>query len=223
MGQPLPLFPLNTVLFPGVVLPLHIFEDRYRTMIRDLVALPPSEDRELGVVAIAAGFEAGDVAPSIQRVGCAGLLTAVVEGDDGTYEIVLVGRRRFQVEGVDPTYDYLRADVAWLDDERGGSQDDLTAAAEVARRLFDDYREAVTRLRADDVLEGETPTDPVDLSYTLAAAMVLPIGERQRLLECSDVASRLRLGATLLRDELRAIRAIPSLPATSLARTWSAS
>ena len=80
-------------------------------------------------------------------------------------------------------------------------------------------RVVVEQLRADDVLDGETPRDPVDLSYTLAAAMVLTLSDRQQLLECADVTSRLRLGSSLLRSELRAIRAIPSLPATSLART----
>jgi hypothetical protein len=85
--------------------------------------------------------------------------------------------------------------------------------------LFDTYRHVVEELRSDDVLDGATPRDPVDLSYTLAAAMVLTLADRQRLLECADVTSRLRMGTALLRAELRAIRAIPSLPATSMART----
>ena len=220
MSEPLPLFPLNTVLFPGVVMPLFVFEERYRSLVRDLIALPPSRDREFGVVAIKVGYEVGERGVhTIQRVGCAALVTQVTSNDDGTFEIVVVGRRRFQVEKVDPSHAYLQAEVRWLADPDGRSAEELPAAADLARALFDDYRRVVEELRSDDVLDGPTPSDPVDLSYTLAAAMVLSLADRQRLLECPDVASRLRLGTALLRGELRAIRAIPSLPATSPTRT----
>ncbi len=220
MSEPLPLFPLNTVLFPGVVMPLYVFEERYRSLVRDLIALPPSRDREFGVVAIKVGYEVGERGVhTIQRVGCAALVTQVTANDDGTFEIIVVGRRRFHVEDLDPSHAYLQADVEWLSDPGGGSPSDLAADAEIALALFDTYRHVVEDLRADDVLDGPTPRDPVDLSYTLAAAMVLSLADRQALLECPDVASRLRMGTALLRGELRAIRAIASLPATSLART----
>jgi Lon protease-like protein len=220
VSEPLPLFPLNTVLFPGVVMPLYIFEERYRSLVRDLIALPPTRDREFGVVAIKVGYEVGERGVhTIQRVGCAALVTQVTANDDGTFEIVVVGRRRFHVEDLDPSNDYLQADVEWLADPGGGTAMDIAADAETARTLFDTYRHVVEELRADDVLDGPTPRDPVDLSYTLAAAMVLTLADRQRLLECADVTSRLRMGTALLRGELRAIRAIRSLPATSMART----
>lgn len=220
MSEPLPLFPLNTVLFPGIVMPLHIFEDRYRSLVRDLIALPPSRDREFGVVAIKAGYEVGERGVhTIQRVGCAALVTEITANPDGSYEIMVVGRRRFHVEELDPSHDYLQADVEWLSDTSGAPLGERAAAAQTARELFGTYRKRVERLRGDDVLDGATPRDPVDLSYTLAAAMVLSMAERQRLLECRDVTSRLRLGIALLRSELRAIEAIASLPATSLPRT----
>ncbi len=220
MSEPLPLFPLNTVLFPGIVMPLHIFEDRYRSLVRDLIALPPTRDREFGVVAIKVGYEVGERGVhTIQRVGCAALVTEVTANADGSYEIVIVGRRRFHVEDLDPSQDYLQADVEWLTDTRGASAGEIASAADAARDLFDQYRRELEDLRGDDVLEGETPRDPVDLSYTLAAAMVLTMAERQQLLECTDVTSRLRMGISLLRSELRAISAIPSLPATSVGRT----
>lgn len=220
MSEPLPLFPLNTVLFPGIVMPLHIFEDRYRSLVRDLIALPPTKDREFGVVAIKVGYEVGERGVhTIQRVGCAALVTEVTANPDGSYEIIIVGRRRFHVEDLDPSHEYLQADVEWLTDPRGASVGESAIAAETARNLFDTYRHRIEELRGDDVLEGHTPRDPVDLSYTLAAAMVLSMGDRQQLLECPDVTTRLRLGIALLRSELRAITAIPSLSATSLGRT----
>jgi Lon protease-like protein len=220
----LPLFPLNTVLFPGVVMPMHIFEDRYRSLVRDLIALPPDTAREFGVVAIKVGYEVGERGvQTIQRTGCAALVTEVTANPDGTFEIMVVGRRRFHVERLDPTEEYLRADVEWLPDATGGETPDH-AERLVAGTLdmFAAYRHTVADLRGDDVLEGETPTDPVDLSYTLAAALVITLAERQAMLEAPDVVERLRLGMSLMRAELRAITAIPSLPATSMARTrWS--
>jgi Lon protease-like protein len=220
----LPLFPLNTVLFPGVVMPLHIFEDRYRSLVRDLIALPPDTAREFGVVAIKVGYEVGERGvQTIQRTGCAALVTEVTANPDGTFEIMVVGRRRFHVERLDPTDDYLRADVEWLPDATGDeSPGQAEQIAEDAVELFGVYRAVVTELRGDDVLEGATPTDPVDLSYTLAAALVITLAERQAMLEAPDVVARLRLGIQLMRAELRAISAIASLPATSMARTrWS--
>ena len=223
MSEALPLFPLNTVLFPGVVMPLHIFEDRYRSLVRDLIALPANRDREFGVVAIKLGFEVGERGvQTIQRVGCAALVTEITANADGTFEIIVVGRRRFLVEEVDPSQEYLTADVEWLGDPHGGSADETTYLTETARDLFAVYRDTLEELRGDDVLDGETPDDPIDLSYTLAAAMVLSLADRQALLECPDVATRLRMGIHLLQSELQAIRALPSLPATSFARApWS--
>jgi Lon protease-like protein len=224
VSDALPLFPLNTVLFPGIVMPLHIFEDRYRLLVRDLIALPADSDREFGVVAIKVGYEVGERGVhTIQRTGCAALVTDVTANPDGSFELLVVGRRRFHVESLDPTRDYLRAAVEWLPDSRGEhSAGDAARAAATARAVFDTYRGTVEELRGEDVLEGRTPSDPVDLSYTLAAALVLNLAERQALLEAPDVVARLRLGTAFIRAELRAIAAIPSLPATSMARTrWS--
>src|SRR4249919_941086 len=143
--MPLPLFPLNTVLFPGVVMPLHIFEDRYRMLVRDLIALPPDSAREFGVVAIKVGYEVGERGVhTIQRTGCAALVTEVTANPDGTFEILVVGRRRFHVENLDPSEEYLRADVEWLSDTPGGdSPNDAARAANVARNLFGVYRDSV--------------------------------------------------------------------------------
>ncbi len=224
MSEPLPLFPLNTVLFPGIVMPLFIFEDRYRMLVRDLIALPPDAPREFGVVAIKVGYDVGERGVhTIQRTGCAALVTEVTANPDGSFEIMVIGRRRFHVQSLDPSQDYLRADVEWLADADGGERPaDAEQAAETAGQLFEIYRDTVTELRGEDILDGDTPTNPVDLSYTLAAALVLNLAERQSLLEAPDVVSRLQLGTSLIRSELRAMTAIPSLPATMMARTqWS--
>ncbi len=212
------------VLFPGVVLPLFVFEDRYRELLRDLIALPADRDREFGVVAIKVGYEVGERGVhTIQRTGCTALVTEVTANPDGTFELMVVGRRRFHVDRLDPSLPYLRADVEWLPHATGSDADAGAAvAAQKAHRVFETYRTRVAQLRGDDVLDGATPTDAVDLSYTLAAALVLNLAERQSLLEAPDVVTRLRLETRFMREELRAIAAVPSLPATSMARTsWS--
>ena len=206
-------------------MPLHIFEDRYRMLVRDLIALPPDVAREFGVVAIKVGYEVGARGVhTIQRTGCAALVTEVTANPDGSFEIMVIGRRRFHVESLDPSQEYLRADVEWLPRRvrRRHARPMPSSAAQRARELFGIYRDTVAELRGDDILEGEAPTNPVDLSYTLAAALVLNLAERQALLEAPDVVSRLRLGTSMMRAELQAMTAIPSLPATTMARTqWS--
>ncbi len=220
VGEPLPIFPLSTVLFPGISLPLHVFEDRYRLLVSRLLEQPEGVGRRFGIVAIREGYEVGSRGvQSVQRLGCAAELTAVEPYDDGRFDIEVVGRERLRIDVLDTSGDYLVAEVSWLD-ETGGA--DPAAAAARARRTFERYRRRLGALRGDSVLEGDLDRDPVQLSYQLAATCLLTQPERQRLLEVEDAAGRLRLLTSLLRSELRAMTAVPSLPATQVARTgWS--
>jgi len=106
----IPLFPLETVLFPGTVLPLHIFEERYREMVRDCL----KDDREFGVVRA----ENDQMA----LVGCSAKILRVVEQyADGRMDILCEGGWRFEIEGLDDTRSFLQADVAFFEDEGAGS------------------------------------------------------------------------------------------------------
>src|SRR5262249_52932298 len=94
----LPLFPLGTVLFPGLVMPLHSFEARYRALVRNLMALPDGPPREFGVVAIRRGLEVGAGAEvTLYEVGCTAEVRQVTEHEDGRFDLVTVGRRRFEI------------------------------------------------------------------------------------------------------------------------------
>lgn len=136
MGDLIPLFPLGTVLFPGVVLPLQIFEPRYRRLVTDLLSVPESDDgRFFGVVAIRQGWEVERVAPAeaLYDVGCTARVQVVRPQPDGGFQIVCVGGDRFRlldlVVGEDPPY--LQAEVEWLADEEAaeeaaGDQEGLT-------------------------------------------------------------------------------------------------
>jgi hypothetical protein len=134
MGELIPLFPLGTPLFPGLALPLQIFEPRYRRLMADLLQLPPASDRRFfGVVAIRSGWEVERVSPAraLYDVGCTARLQSVRAQPDGAFRIVTVGERRFRlldvVVGDDPPY--LQGEVEWLPDEPAtGAEEDADEA-----------------------------------------------------------------------------------------------
>src|SRR5579859_252727 len=110
MSETLPLFPLGTVLFPGLLLPLHIFEDRYRQLMRDLLDGP--EPHRFGVIAIRRGRETGvDGIRALYEIGCIATLRQVNALDDGQYDIVTVGTHRFRLASLDDSGPYLRGQV----------------------------------------------------------------------------------------------------------------
>jgi len=219
VGDPLPLFPLGTVLFPGMPLSLLVFEQRYRDLVSHLLELSP-DDRRFGVVAIRDGYEVGDLAVhSAHRVGCEALVREVGERPDGRYDLEAVGQRRFRVDGMDESRSYLVGDVSFLDERDGEDVEDACARALAA---FEAYRGQLGELRGTEVRMSELPRQARTLSYALAAGGLFMMGDRQTLLEETSAASRLVRLAGLLRSETRAMTALPSLPATDVVRTgWS--
>ena len=222
MPSSLPIFPLNTVAFPGMTVPLHIFEERYRAMVQHLLTIPDPADRLFGVVAIREGYEVGGhEARSMYRTGCVVQLGTVEEYDDGRFDIAAVGRHRMRVVATDSDGPYLRAEVEDLDED---GKPHVETAREAAHALatFAEYRDTVSALRGGDVMTGSLPRDPELLSYSLASTCSLTLRERQQLLESPTTLERLGLLRRLMRDELRAMSAVPSLPATEVARSgWS--
>jgi uncharacterized protein len=218
----LPIFPLNTVVFPGVTMPLHVFEDRYRALVHHLLTISAKPDRLFGVVAIREGYEVGSHGvQSVHRVGCVVQMTSVDPYPDGRFDIEVVGRRRLRLDALDTSGDYLVGDVETVDEPHVGGAE-ITGEARRTRETFEEYRRRLSALRGDDVLEGDLPRDPEFLSYSLAATCLLTLQERQALLEAADPLDRLVMLRHALLEEMRAMRAIPSLPATEVARTnWS--
>ena len=214
------MFPLNTVLFPGVTVPLRVFEDRYRALVHRLRRIEDPAERLFGSVAIREGYEVGERGgQSVHRIGCLLQLTEVEQHDDGTFDIVAVGRSRLRLEGMDASGPFLSGTIDVI---RESESEIDPALAEAARNTFEDYREALSVIHGHEVLEGSLPKDPTYLSWSLAATCLLTLPDRQSLLEAESSSIRLGMLITLLREELRAIAAIPSLPATELARTgWS--
>lgn len=225
----LPLFPLGTVLFPGLVLPLHIFEERYQALVRHLTGLPDGTPREFGVVAIRSGWEvrpageggAATGTVNLYEVGCTAEVRQVTELADDRFDLVTVGRRRFRILDVDEeSAPYLTAEVEWLPDAEGPDE----AADLLAPRVLAVFRQYLGLIREDpDEISEQLPDDPTVLSHLVAATAALTLADRQRLLAVPDTAGRLRAELRLLNREtalLRQVRAVP-VPLTELAQPAS--
>jgi Lon protease-like protein len=219
VNDTLPMFPLNAVLFPGVSVPLTVFEDRYRALVHHLLRVEDPVERVFGSVGIREGYEIGDHgAQSLYRVGCRVQLTEVEGHADGTFDVVAVGLERIQLDRLDTTGNFPVGHVTEMPDPVADVPESIL---EKARITFTAYRAALADIRSDPY-SGALPRDPTYLSWTLAAVAPLPMPERQALLEAEDAAERLVLVTDLLRAELRFMNVIPSLPATEVARTrWS--
>ncbi|MFT4084650.1 MAG: LON peptidase substrate-binding domain-containing protein [Nocardioides sp.] len=218
MTSRLPMFPLNAVLFPGVSLPMHVFEDRYRALVHHLLRLDPAE-RTFGSVGIREGFEVGDQgAQSLFRIGVRLQLSEVEAQPDGSFEVVATATERIRMERLDGSGTYPVGEIDALPEPSVDVPEEVVGHA---RATFTAYRAALIEFRSDPY-SGSLPRDPEYLSWTLAATTPLPMSDRQALLEAPDALVRLEMVTEMLRKELRAMNVIPSLPATDVARTrWS--
>jgi hypothetical protein len=215
----IPLFPLRAVLVPGLVLPLHIFEPRYRLMVRMLAGAPEGE-RGFGVVALRPGAS-GEDPESLYPVGTVARLAEVTELEDGRYDIITVGASRFRIGSVNDDLPFRRADVTWLPEDVGVAQaqaHELSELAGQAAALLGAYRKRIAGWGVIDVPEiPHLPCDPTALSYLVAAALVADLAVHQEFLAIPTTAQRLRAECRWLRAELSVMRAVPSLPAVDLA------
>jgi Lon protease-like protein len=235
----LPLFPLNTVLFPGLVLPLNIFEERYRAMMRELLKTDESEPRRFAVVAIRDGREVAPTAPGMpdptavpergpaagfgsdpiqafHQVGCVADAATIRERADGSFEVLATGTTRIRLLSVDASGPFLTAELEELPEDAG---DGAGTLAEGVLRAFRSYQKRLAGARERSLSTGaDLPDEPSVVSYLVAAAAVLDTPAKQRLLEAPDTAARLREELRLLRSETAVIRHLPSLPAIDLTR-----
>jgi Lon protease-like protein len=216
----LPLFPLGTVLVPGEVLPLHLFEPRYLDLLRDVLgddAEPPAPQARFGVLGIRKGHEVGaDRLGALYDVGCAAEVLEVDRNDDGSCDVVAVGRERFRLDRLDRAAGttYLTGEVAWLDEPATPVDPELV---EEVRGEFVEYCERLGMGR-NGATTSPALEDPTLLSYVITASMLLHLAERQSLLAASDATARLRTARSLLRRERVLWSVVPSVPAVDLAR-----
>lgn len=214
----LPLFPLGLVLFPGLLLPLHVFEERYRVLVRELLALPEA-DRRFGVVAIRQGREVGvDGVTALHGVGCVARLRRAEPHADGRFDIVTTGAERFRLTGLVEGGPYLTGEVELLPDEPGPAEETTLLGRAVAASYVD-YLAALGQAGGDQVEVPDLPAAPLVLSYLVAATVLLDLEDRQALLAEPEVVSRLRAELRLLRREIALLRRLTAAPAPELTRT----
>ena|SRR6516225_6548555 len=214
MSETLPLFPLGTVLYPGLLLPLHIFEERYRQLVRDLLATP--EPQTFGVIAIREGRETGpDGVRALHEIGCTATLRQVKELDDGRYDIVTIGTQRFLLSSVDDSKPYLQAEVELLA-ETAGEPDGAALAAKSVQDAFRAYLGALAERGVTQVSVPDLPDDPILLSYLVAASMVIDLRDKQALLAEPDALHRLVTERMLLSRETTMLRTLTATPAPDL-------
>jgi Lon protease-like protein len=214
MSETLPLFPLGTVLYPGLLLPLHIFEERYRQLVRDL--LTGSEPGRFGVIAIRKGRETGvDGVSALYEVGCIAALRQVREHPDGRFDLVTAGTQRFRLVSLVHGRPYLQGAVDLLAEDTG---DEAAAGAAVraVQRAFHDYLVALAARGMGEVSIPDLPDQPIALSYLVAASMVVDLPDRQALLAEPDALRRLQAERELLGRETAMLRTFTSAPAPGL-------
>ena len=211
----LPLFPLNTVLVPGLVMPLHIFEPRYCELIENLLSNPDINTREFGIIAVRDGrsLEENGV-EALYDVGTAAVLRNVDRVEDGLFDIVTLGSRRFLIQDVDISAPLATATVEFLDEPTGDVSP--RQLQQVAQR-FTTYRTVLGgRFDDGDASTDDLPEEATVLSYLITASMVLPTNERQALLSAVDAQERLTLASTLLARENAIIAVLSAVPAIDL-------
>jgi uncharacterized protein len=187
----LPLFPLNVVLFPGMVLPLHIFEERYKLMMGTCMV----GDQLFGVSLIREGEEVG--APAVPfDMGTIARITRLQRLPDGRMNLLATGEQRFRLLDAPRATPYLVAQVETLPLVSADLPEDLAASA---RDELAQYCALLGRDVPDLDAPGDFPAEA--LSYQVASMLKIDAAGRQELLEIDDPIARLQAGLKILRQE----------------------
>jgi Lon protease-like protein len=195
MGVEIPLFELGVVLFPHMPLQLHVFEERYRAMLRHC----DEEGTSFGVVAIREGVEVGGGAVS-HDVGTLAQIRRLERLEDGRANLLVTGASRFRVLRRITDHPYPAAEVEYLEDTPGNPETLHRLGAEV-RDAFGRYAATLQQMASQQPSVDELPDDPELLGYLAAAALQVEVPHKQRLLEAESAEERLRMCMALLRRE----------------------
>jgi Lon protease-like protein len=192
----LPLFPLNTVLFPGMVLPLHIFEPRYRLMIGRCI----QQNTPFGVVLIREGEEVGEPAQPYE-IGTSAFITNVRRLPDGRMDIQTIGYERFRIRSVQQTSPYMVGLVEDYPLSDADSPEIQTLAAGLAAGIRR-YLSTIQDAAGEELAFGDVPDQAASLAFYVAIVLPLPPPEKQRLLSTDGVRNMLAAEQPLMSREL---------------------
>tara|TARA_B100000900_G_scaffold206452_1_gene175075 strand:+ start:316 stop:972 length:657 start_codon:yes stop_codon:yes gene_type:complete len=181
----LPIFPLpEVVLFPNEVLPLHIFESRYRIMLKSVL----ETDSLFGVV------KWDPTTKTMANVGCCAHIIKHQTSQDGRSNIVTIGQQRFQILEIIRTTPYYSAMVSWIDDNNIKSLENLDILRDSVIEALNDVVNLTSKLtNSQKILPDKLPNNPLELSFWIGAHLGGPVAdEQQRLLEERDTYIRLQ-------------------------------
>ena len=196
--EELRLFPLNTVLFPGVKLPLRIFEERYKRMINECL----DTDSPFGVLMIREGMEIGGPAVPYS-VGTTARITEVEKLEEGRMNISTIGEQRFRIVETVQEKPFLKSRVVYVPEEMGEvGEDVLNRASE----LFQECLQGLSGLQGGWTRKTPIDQTPGQLSYSIAHYLELPSKAKQRLLDLLSTGERLYYEIPLLEGANKRIR-----------------
>ncbi len=199
----LPLFPL-TVLFPGTVLPLHIFEPRYRQMI----AACQRENKPLGIVLPKPESEFMREVP--HTIGTIAEIHNLEQLEDGRYTLNAVGIKRFRILNENRDKAYISATVEPYEDI-ATQEPDLASTTQQARKMFDEYLAMLLQEANEPDVQANLPDESEDLSYFIASFLMnIEDDQKQHFLEMTSTHQRLREEIAILRREVPFMRQILS-------------
>lgn len=199
----LPIFPLNVVVFPGMPMPLHIFEPRYKQMINECIR----EKRPFGIVLIQEGRAEGDGNVVPYLTGCTVQIAQVEQLGDGRMYIMTYGQERFRIRGLDrEKRPYLLGQVEYLQ-----TTDDIDAPDEVEtlRRLVIDYLALLDQSGEMQIDPLQIPSDAEALIYIAAAMLNVDNDKKQQLLESSRLSVLLQYLHTKYLREINLLKMKP--------------
>ncbi len=195
----IPLFPLNVVLFPGGYLPLHIFEPRYRLMMRHCL----DGDRRFGVVLISSGSEVGEPATP-EAVGTIANIDEAKTLEDGRMVIGVEGEQRFRIVKIVDQVPYITADVTLLEDDASSRVNEVLT--EEVRLAAQEHLRLLIGLSGEHHETPTQPSDPIELRYSVGSQLQGEVIGKQGVLEMEDTTSALRLALRLLNEETLVLR-----------------
>lgn len=189
-----PLFPLNTVLYPRMPLRLHIFEERYKLMVQHCV----EQEMPFGVVLIREGSEVG-IPAEPHRVGCLARITQVQPVGMGRMNLIAVGDERFEILSLDDRDAYMSAEIETL------PLFDVDKTQAVYLRLrgwLERYLTLIAKAENAQIDFGQLPADPLNFAYLTASLLKVPIEQKQALLQIDSALDLTRILYETTRKEV---------------------
>ena len=199
--QKIPLFPLNVVLFPGGILPLHIFEPRYQLMIQSCL----DNESVFGVVLIKEGEEVGDTAKP-HKVGTAAKIIEVDRFEDGRMNLLTAGQYRFEITALQHEQPYLVGHIRVPPMTETENDEAIKPIVAEAGELYQNYEAMMDKLIFTWTAPESVPTRPHHLAYQIGTRLQIPLDEKQELLETFRIDELLQQEISLLEREARILK-----------------